>query len=87
MPLAIMPTRFCPFQAASLFAPFQSASYEVDSSMIRCDVIVRIFRNIHFNKITGAVKETPAIFTQMPQVQFLAQLLIAIGQSIDGLER
>ena len=55
--------------------------------MVCCNVIVRIFRDIHFNKITGAVKETPAIFTQMPQVQFFAQLLISIGQGIDGLER
>ena len=55
--------------------------------MVRGHVVMRIFRNIHFNKITGAVKETPAIFTQMPQVQFLTQLLISIGQSIDGLER
>ena len=55
--------------------------------MVCCDVIVRIFRNIHFNKIASATKKMPAIFTQMPQVEFLAQFLISIGQGIDGLER
>ena len=55
--------------------------------MVCCNVIVRIFRNVHFNKIASAVKKISAIFTQMPQVQFLAQLLISIGQGIDGLKR
>ena len=45
-----------------------------DSRMVRAHVFMRISRNIHFNEITGAVKEIPAIFTQMPQVQLHAQL-------------
>src|SRR6056297_1404501 len=50
------------------------------------DMVVRVFGDVDFDEVAGAVEQAAAVFAEVSQVQLLTELLVAGGKGVDGLE-